>query len=157
MDQSTHGESSQASPSAGNAASAKGRSAQCTAHASDADIPARSNAAVVFRLCCSMSCSFVGTALPRRLSRFCSILPCSRQGQGGTCPGLSGVVSQKFGDDQFITCHQVYHMLCYSRVKVRLPSVYFQRIPFRRAPNTPKPFTIKLLRTLLHFLHQEKT
>src|SRR5260370_908076 len=47
---------------AGSAASAKGRSAQCTAHASDADIPARSNAAVVFRLCCSMSCSLVAAA-----------------------------------------------------------------------------------------------
>src|SRR5260370_27642465 len=109
MDQSTHGESSQASPSAGNAASAKGRSAQCTAHASDADIPARSNAAVVFRLCCSMACSLVAAARAPLLSSFCSILPCSRHCLGGTCPGLSGGVSPKVGDNQVITCHRVYH------------------------------------------------
>src|SRR2546427_211478 len=45
MVQSTQSASSHASPSAGNAASTKGKTAQCTAQASDADIPARSKTA----------------------------------------------------------------------------------------------------------------
>src|ERR1700756_2913218 len=68
-DQSTHGESSQANPRAGSAASATGKSAQCTAHAIDADIPARSNAAVVFRLCCSIWCSLGSEYLLQRADR----------------------------------------------------------------------------------------
>jgi hypothetical protein len=61
MVQSTHSASSHASPSAGNAASTKGKTAQCAAQASDAHMPARSKTATDFTSHCSMSFQFLST------------------------------------------------------------------------------------------------
>jgi hypothetical protein len=55
MVQSTHAESSQAKPIADSAASNKGNIAQCTAQASEADIPARSSTRTELALDCSIS------------------------------------------------------------------------------------------------------
>jgi len=55
MLQSTHAASSHANPSAGNAASTTGKTAQCRAQASDADMPARSKTATDFTSYCSTS------------------------------------------------------------------------------------------------------